>query len=161
MERDAADALARTLMEAHGLRRWSFGFNHGRRQLGVCRYDRQRIELSVHLVDGNSESAVRETLLHEIAHALAGPRAGHGPKWKAMCMRVGAKPQRLDHEATMPQGRWRAKCPACGEAYHRHRRPTARRTYHCRACGPQRGRLRFLDHGGSGVSAPGSILPER
>ncbi len=32
-------------------------------------------------------------LLHEIAHALT-PRDGHGPKWRAMCVRVGARPTR-------------------------------------------------------------------
>lgn len=34
---------------------------------------------------------IRDTILHEIATVIAGPEAGHGPKWKAVCRRVGAR----------------------------------------------------------------------
>ena len=33
---------------------------------------------------------VRDTILHEIAHALAGAKAKHGPAWKAIARRLGA-----------------------------------------------------------------------
>ena len=36
---------------------------------------------------------VTDTILHEIAHALAGPGAGHGPAWKATASRLGATPK--------------------------------------------------------------------
>ena len=36
---------------------------------------------------------VTEVILHEIAHALAGPEAGHGPEWKAIAIRLGARPR--------------------------------------------------------------------
>ena len=143
MTPQAAADLARSLLDAHGLHDWTFAFNRAKRQLGVCRYGPRRIELSLHFVAANAEAAIRETLLHEIAHALAGPRAGHGPTWKAVCRRVGCKPERLDHEAAMPAGRWRAACPTCGESFHRHRRPMKNRRYSCRRCGPRRGELRF------------------
>jgi SprT-like family len=39
-----------------------------------------------------SDEEVRDTILHEVAHALAGPaNTGHGPKWREMARRVGAK----------------------------------------------------------------------
>lgn len=31
------------------------------------------------------------TTLHELGHALAGPKAGHGPDWKAACERLGLR----------------------------------------------------------------------
>lgn len=143
MDLPSAAKLADDLMQTHGLTGWSFGFNRAKRQLGVCRFAAKRIELSAHFVSANDEAAVRDTLLHEIAHALAGREAGHGPRWKAICAELGCKPERLDHEAVMPEGRWRAKCPSCSEAFHRHRRPMRGRTYACRRCGPRRGKLRF------------------
>lgn len=50
---------------------------------------------------------VNQIILHEVAHALAGVRAGHGRKWRdtarAMGYRLGAKvpysnPQRVEHK---------------------------------------------------------------
>ena len=34
-----------------------------------------------------------DTILHEIAHAIAGANAGHGPVWKAVAKRIGAAPR--------------------------------------------------------------------
>ncbi len=147
MDLPGARHLAQTLMAQHGLFAtqppWSFAFNRRRRALGICHFDDRRIELSSFFVVANSQAAVRDTLLHEIAHALAGPAAGHGPQWKNICIKIGAKPQRLDTQAAMPRGAWRATCQGCGHQHHRHRRPVARGEYFCRSCGAERGRLQF------------------
>jgi hypothetical protein len=37
----------------------------------------------------DSPIQVAGTTLHELAHVIAGPRAGHGPLWKAACARLG------------------------------------------------------------------------
>jgi predicted SprT family Zn-dependent metalloprotease len=134
-------ALAHELLSAHGLSGWSFGFNRSKVNMGLCRYGLRSVELSAHFVERNSEEAVRDTLLHEIAHALAGRGAGHGPLWKAMCLRVGARPERLSFEAVMPLGRWRAVCGGCGALHDRHRRPKRMVGWWCCHCGPVRGRL--------------------
>jgi predicted SprT family Zn-dependent metalloprotease len=144
MEFVAAEQLARQLLAAHGLSEWSFAWNRRKRSLGLCRYHERRIELSAHFVAYNPIEQVRETVLHEIAHALAGEKAGHGPRWKAMCVRVGCKPERCDRgEAKMPGGRWAGSCPSCGKTYSRHRRPEKAARYWCRPCGPARGVIRF------------------
>ena len=86
-------AQARELMDRNGLADWSFGFNGAARKLGVCRYRQQQILLSrKHVVDGTPDQ-IADTILHEIAHALAGPKAGHGPTWKAIARRLGATPK--------------------------------------------------------------------
>jgi hypothetical protein len=58
-----------------------------------------------------------------------------------MCLRVGAKPERLSFEAEMPVGRWRAVCGGCGVLHHKHRRPKRMVGLWCCRCGPERGRL--------------------
>ena len=84
---------ARELMDRHGLADWDLRFNSARTKLGECRPGRKLIQLSrVHAVNGPA-AQVTDTILHEIAHALAGPRAGHGPAWKAIAKRLGATPK--------------------------------------------------------------------
>ncbi|MCC6679587.1 MAG: SprT-like domain-containing protein [Phycisphaeraceae bacterium] len=145
MDLNEAEQLAGQLMSEHRLTRrgWTFAFSRARRQLGHCDYRRRHIALSVYFVSANGHDEVRDTILHEIAHALAGRRAGHGPQWHAMCAKVGARPQRTNGTAAMPAGSFRATCPGCGRVHHRHRRPLKDRTYYCRICGRESGELRF------------------
>ena len=42
----------------------------------------------------NGPEEVRDTILHEVAHALVGPGHGHDTVWKATAAQVGARPQR-------------------------------------------------------------------
>ena len=90
--------------------------------MGLCHYVAKTIELSIHFVDHNGPEEIRDTILHEIAHALVGAGHGHNATWKKKCVEIGAKPQRCG-QADMPQGRWRAACGGCGEVFHRHRKP--------------------------------------
>lgn len=149
-------------MQQHGLADWAFRFNQRKRALGICNYTHRRIELSAPFVVRNDESQVRDVILHEIAHALTPPPepnenpdgmttsvpppAGHrphGPAWRAMCLKIGANPDRLNATAVAPPGEWRAVCPGCQTTHHRHRRPAPDRTYVCKACGPPSGSLVF------------------
>ncbi|NCA70157.1 MAG: sprT domain-containing protein [Sphingobacteriia bacterium] len=91
MDLDIAAAWARReLRRFPQLADWSFGWNRRLRAHGLCRFDRRCIELSAvltaHEPDGDF---VLNTIRHEIAHALAGPGAGHGPRWRAWAVRVG------------------------------------------------------------------------
>ena len=45
-----------------------------------------------HAAHGESRD-VTNTILHEIAHALAGAKPGHGPAWKTVARRIGATPR--------------------------------------------------------------------
>ena len=63
------------------------------RALGRCCFTTRTIELQGRYVKDNTVAQVTDTILHEIAHALAGPSAGHGPEWKMWAVRVGATPE--------------------------------------------------------------------
>lgn len=163
---EQAEALARALMQQHGLTDagWDFKWSHGKRRLGATQIGKTRdrktgrlketraIVLSRHLVDLNPEPVVRDVILHEIAHALAGIQNGHNHVWREMCMKVGAKPQRLaDEQVVTVQGRYAVVCTQCNEELTRRHRRTApaklRRAY-CKACGPKSaGKLRLIDKG--------------
>lgn len=138
--------LARLLMDKHGLKHWRFEFDRAKRRVGCCKHRIQTITLSYHYCTrGNSVVDIKDTILHEIAHALAGPGAGHGPKWKAICRQIGARPVRCyGEQVNMPKGRYKATCGGCNKAFHRHRRPKGR-GYYCRACGPSKGALVFTE----------------
>jgi predicted SprT family Zn-dependent metalloprotease len=144
--RDSARRLALELMAAHGLVGWTFGLNKRKRCLGLCRYGAKTIELSIYFIDRNEQDEIRDTILHEIAHALVGPGHGHDAVWKAKAVQVGARPERCAR-AEMPEGRWQALCGGCGQAFSRHRRPQRTSGWYCRACGPERGRFTWREAG--------------
>ena len=133
--------LAAELFARHGLGDWSFSFNRSKTQLGLCLFGRKVIQLSVHFIARNGDELIRDTLLHEIAHALVGPGHGHDTVWKAKCAEVGARPERLCFDADMPDGCWQALCGSCGMTHHKHRKPRHAVGWFCRHCGRERGRL--------------------
>lgn len=86
-------AMARSLMDEHGLGEWTFAFLEAERRLGDCNFEDRVIRIGrTHALDA-SDAEVRDTVLHEIAHALAGPEARHGALWKATARRIGATPR--------------------------------------------------------------------
>ena len=132
MEIGAAREMARGLMDEHGLQGWQLTFDRAKRRAGVCRPGQRTIGLSRPLTELHDVAQVRDTVLHEIAHALAGPRAGHGPRWREIAAAIGAVPQRcLPSDAPTVAGAWVGTCPA-GHTIDRHRRPT--QVSSCREC---------------------------
>lgn len=91
-----------------------------------------------------NEEQLEDTILHEVAHAIAGSRAGHGPAWKSVCREIGANPNRtveLMPGQTDELYKWESRCPTCenqnngrGRKKH-HRRGKIRRGF----CSNQRG----------------------
>ena len=141
-----AKDLAHQLMTEYGLTDWTFAFNSNKRRAGVCRYPfagrAGRIELSRQYVLRNPADEVRDTILHEIAHALVGPGHGHDDVWKAKCIEIGARPERCyDDTVVMPKGKWRATCGGCKKEFDRHRRPRRLTGWSCGRCGKERGAL--------------------
>lgn len=106
--------LATELMDQHGLieKGWSFDFDRAKRRFGYCSYKEKKISLSADLVELNDESHIKNTILHEIAHAIAGPKAHHSRKWKYVAYQIGANPVRCySSEVVQPKHKWVGTCP--------------------------------------------------
>jgi predicted SprT family Zn-dependent metalloprotease len=59
--------------------------------LGVCYNNGEKISLQVnHVIFGDIES-VKNTILHEIAHALVGNEQGHNEIWQSKAKELGVK----------------------------------------------------------------------
>ncbi len=91
MNLNAARALAERLIAKHLHPSWRFKWHGGLASAGLCSKNRI-ISLSRPVTAESHPDDVRDTVLHEIAHALAGWRsAEHGPKWKGIARRLGAR----------------------------------------------------------------------
>lgn len=100
MELHEVYEMAEDLFEEHlAGEGWTFGFDNAKTRGGVCYHHKRKITVSRHLMVLWSEEEVRDILLHEIAHAIAGGAAKHGPKWRAVVREIGGKPEaRHDNE---------------------------------------------------------------
>lgn len=125
MNRDDAKTLALDLMREFGLtqRGWTFRWDNTKRTLGRCFYGPMEIRLSVHYVDRNDQDVIDQVTRHEIAHALAGHQAAHGPEWRAIAIQCGVRnpSSRCGAGVNNPEGRYQAVCGTCGTTYHRHK----------------------------------------
>lgn len=109
----AAETLATTLIAEHGLDGWTFKFNRSLSScVGKTKDEQRRIELNPHCLNESADDEIRDTILHEIAHALLFMRCmedaegdeelavrryyktmkAHGPEWQALAVSVGARP---------------------------------------------------------------------
>jgi predicted SprT family Zn-dependent metalloprotease len=103
---------------------WKFSLNSGKRLLGKCNYIKKTISLSKHFIPVATPEEIKEITLHEIAHASVGPGHGHGPVWRSMCVRIGAKPERCASFETCKNipARYTGTCPTCGGSFRAYRR---------------------------------------
>lgn len=123
MQAIKAKQLAIQLMKDNGLgSAWTFQFTNAIRTFGSCNFNKALIKLSKPITELNDEEHVRDTILHEIAHALAGPRAGHGLAWKRIAREIGCNGQRTYSHDTVktPPKRWIGTCPSCDRKIVRH-----------------------------------------
>lgn len=130
---DLVRALAEKQMGEHlDLDFWSFGFDSAKKRLGVCKYDQQLISLSRYFVDLHSLDEIDQVMRHEIAHALAGSKAGHGPKWKKIASELGYNHVKISgDEIGNATARYLGTCPN-GHTVYRHRKP--KRALSCSRC---------------------------
>lgn len=138
-------AMARSLITEHlsrvGYPGWTFQFDRAVRRIGYCKYEPKIISLSAPYVEqalkSDSPSSgvgmLRNTVLHEIAHARAFAKhgsngVGHGALWAVECHLLGIRADRctdvVAHGVERPKAPYEAYCPTCRKTRPVHRRKT-------------------------------------
>jgi len=139
-----AKTLALELMRKHGITYdgWTFQFDNARRRAGVCKYRSKTIGLSKYLLPYMKDDKVKDTLLHEIAHAMVGAGHGHDRVWQRQAIAIGCNGARCYNPETefhagaveelAVQSKYSITCPKCGRVTAKHRRP--KRSQACGKC---------------------------
>lgn len=139
MDLNVLRSYAEELLRGEGLltgpRPWTFGFDRAKRRGGYCNYTRRHISVSKILMALYPEALAKDTVIHEVAHALAGPKAGHGRVWRDHALRLGGSGEvRLPASAPKPAPAWIGRC-ACGLVRGYHRKPA--KSLMCPQCAAQ------------------------
>ena len=113
--------LATKLMDAHGLVGWRIKLDHARRRAGQCDFTNKIISLSRLYVRHADIDHIRDTILHEIAHALVGPCHGHDAVWRQKAREIGCTATRC-HDLSFARARWVMTCPNGCFSVERHRK---------------------------------------
>lgn len=136
MNLHTAGRLARTLMAEHNLQGWRFAWDRAVCRFGCCHHSTRTITLSRPLTSSEpDEQRVRNTILHEIAHALVGPNHGHNLVWYAKARAIGCDGRRCGTSEVSIERRTQGRCRHCGHTFLRHRRTRGAHHVQCRAKG--------------------------
>ncbi len=99
MDRHSASKLLRQTLDQYGLKEWGVRLttNVNDPFLGLCSHKDKCIILNAHHVDMHPDNEIRDTILHEVAHAIVGPFNGHGIVWQEKAVELGAEPKACSH----------------------------------------------------------------
>jgi SprT protein len=128
--------MAEELIEKHlPGKGWTFEWDRAKRRMGCCHYSTKTITMSSFLVLNATKDQIRNTILHEIAHGMAGYAAAHGYHWRRTAISIGCDGKRCHTVKTSAGAKYKATCGGCGNEFFKFRMPkrglTGRR---CRKC---------------------------
>lgn len=99
-----------------------FKYNKGYRRVGYCNIKDKIISVSEVLLEQAGFDEAMDTLLHEIAHAIAYEKYnsyGHTQAWRNICCEIGAKPERVKEGLILKKKiRHVYQCPSCKTKFH-------------------------------------------
>lgn len=102
-------AYTKTLLQQKNLVGWTAEVSRGRRTIGLCSYTDKTIYLSKHHIENDSYDDVRDTVIHEVAHAL-NPLDGHGNKWRQSAMAMGGTGDQYHSHGSSYPSKWTTRC---------------------------------------------------
>lgn len=130
---DYVRLMAETKMAEHlDMNEWSFEFDSAKRRAGLCNYTDQVISISRYMVDIHNMEETLQVVLHEVAHAIAGKKAGHTKKWLKVAKSIGYKNEAFTgNQIAVETAAWLGTCPK-GHRHYRYRKPA--RNLSCAIC---------------------------
>lgn len=125
---------ARKLLDENGLEDWSVRFDRSIRRVGVCHEKSRMISFSSWGVETRELDSLDSTIIHEVAHALAGAARGHDEVWRRTAKYLGdPDPTRVAKgKMHKPPNMYEAHCPDHGYLDFRVRRPQS--PLYCKKC---------------------------
>ena len=93
--------------------RWRYRFETATARAGICRYETRTVVLSVSYVLRAPWHDIRDTLLHEIAHAIIGPGHSHDVAWQTAARRIRCTAKRCS-TVMHSLKRWMRESPGAG-----------------------------------------------
>lgn len=140
MCKNAIEKFANDQLIQHGLyaKGWRFSWNRRKKSFGLCNEIKKVIQVSAYVAEkGESEEKLKDTVLHEIAHALVGNKHKHNHIWKAKARELGVRPTYGDYasyeETDYP---WYRFCQSCRLSIGYYKKPTSKRRHSCPECHP-------------------------
>jgi len=131
------------LCEYPELKGWIAVTNRRTRAFGVCSYNKKEIQLSSILIPAMTSEAIKDTIIHEIAHALTRGH-NHDYVWQRKCIELGGDGQRCGgsnkyfkgdngrNEILSKVSKYKLTCPACNKITYKQRIP--KRSFSCGEC---------------------------
>ncbi len=89
--------ICKQLLIDHGILDYTVGIINSRYVNGQCNSISKKVSLNIDLILYQNEAKIRNTILHEIAHALT-PGAGHRFKWQEKAKELGVTWTRNYHK---------------------------------------------------------------
>lgn len=113
-----AEKIIETLMRRHGLfdpertggMPWTWRWSSSIKNLGVCAHSTRTLSFSRYWCKKLGRDEFVDTVLHEIAHSLAGHAAGHGHKWEAIFRAIGGTGRRKSDWIPKELEPWQGIC---------------------------------------------------
>ena len=99
MELNVVKMLADKLLDEHGLieKGWRFSFDRAKRRAGSCKFSKKEITIAKAYAKQQEVMEIKNTILHEIAHALVGSQHGHSQIWRKKAKEIGCDASRCHH----------------------------------------------------------------
>ena len=124
--------FAKYLVKHYGLMEWDVTVDRSKTCAGRCSYGKKTIYISKHYLQTASDFDIKDTILHEIAHALT-PGHGHDDHWKSKAIDIGCSGD--VYCDTFVKKRYHVTCECRAVNMHRHRiRKWVRERGECPKC---------------------------
>ena len=110
---------------------WKITFDYAKKRAGACIYSTKELSFSVYFLRNSSDFDKKDTLLHEIAHAIVGPNQGHNNTWKKKALSIGCS-GKIYHTFNFSNANWIKYCSKNCWEQHSYRR---KQNLVCKICG--------------------------
>lgn len=132
--RDSITLAKEMISRYEELKNWTVTINNRKTAFGICDYNKKQIQLSILLIPEMTEDAIKDTIIHEIAHALTKGN-GHNYIWKRKCIELGGNGKRCGGSEKYKDGekgksmfqektaKYTLTCPTCNNKSYMNRQP--------------------------------------